>query len=64
MSKALNGNFTSKDQARNVRDDLIATGIPQENIYVEEDQNVIRVMIPTEERREIEEIFDRHGVTY
>ncbi len=64
MSKALNGNFTSKDQARNVRDDLIATGIPQENIYVEENQNVIRVMIPTEERREIEEIFDRHGVTY
>lgn len=64
MSKALNGNFTSKDQARNVRDDLIATGIPQENIYIEEDQNVIRVMIPTEERREIEEIFDRHKVTY
>lgn len=64
MSKALNGNFTSKDQARNVRDDLIATGIPQENIYIEEGQNVIRVMIPTEERREIEEIFDRHRVTY
>ncbi len=64
MSKALNGNFTSKDQARNVRDDLIATGIPQENIYIEEELNVIRVMIPTEERREIEEIFDRHRVTY
>lgn len=64
MSKALNGNFTSKDQARNVRDDLIGSGIPQENIYIEEEAQVIRVMIPTEERREIEEIFDRHGVTY
>jgi hypothetical protein len=39
-------------------------GIPQENIYIEDEQQVIRVMIPTEERREIEEIFDRHGVTY
>lgn len=64
MSKALNGNFTSKDQARNVRDDLIATGIPQESIYIEDELQVIRVMIPVEERREIEEIFDRHGVTY
>ncbi|MDF0750987.1 hypothetical protein NLU14_12205 [Marinobacter sp. 71-i] len=64
MSKALNGNFTSKDQARNVRDDLIATGIPQDNIYIEDELQVIRVMIPMEERREIEEIFDRHGVTY
>ncbi len=64
MSKALNGTFTSKEQAKNVRDDLIAMGIPQENIYVEDEQQVIRVMIPTEERREIEEVFDRHGVTY
>lgn len=64
MSKALNGNFTSKNQARNVRDDLIATGIPQDNIYIEDELQVIRVMIPMEERREIEEIFDRHGVTY
>lgn len=64
MSKALNGNFTSKVQAKNVRDDLIGSGIPQENIYIEDEQQVIRVMIPTEERREIEEIFDRHGVTY
>lgn len=64
MSKALNGNFTSKEQARNVRDDLIAMGLPQENIYIEEQENIIRVMIPTEERREIEEVFDRHGVTY
>jgi hypothetical protein len=64
MSKALNGNFTSKEQARNVRDDLISMGIPQENIYIEDQENIIRVMIPTEERREIEEVFDRHGVTY
>lgn len=64
MSNALNGKCTSKEQARNVRDDLVAMGIPQENIYVEKEEQVIRVMIPASERREIEEVFDRHGVTY
>ncbi len=64
MSKAVNGKFTSKDQAKNVRDDLIGSGIPQENIYIEDEAQVIRVLIPAEERREIEEIFDRHKVTY
>ncbi len=51
-------------QANNVHDELINKGIPQENIYIEDEQQVIRVMIPTEVREEIEEIFDRHGVTY
>ncbi|PXX90346.1 hypothetical protein DIT71_12690 [Marinobacter vulgaris] len=64
MSKALNGKFTSKDQAKNVWDDLVGSGIPQENIYIDHDEQVIRVMLPAEERREIEEIFDRHEVTY
>ncbi|MDL0430457.1 hypothetical protein QPM17_04935 [Marinobacter sp. TBZ242] len=64
MSKALNGSFTSKDQAKNVWDDLVGSGIPQDNIYIDNDEQVIKVMIPTEERKEIEEIFDRHGVTY
>lgn len=64
MSNVLNGNFTSNDQARNVEEDLIATGIPRDNIFVDEDQQIIRVKIPSEEQREIKEIFDRHEVTY
>ena len=64
MSKSVNGHFTSKEQARNVRDDLIAMGLPQENIYIDDQEQVVRVMIPTAERREIEEVFDRHRVTY
>jgi hypothetical protein len=64
MSNVLNGNFTSNDQARNLEEDLIATGIPQDNIFVDEDQQIIRVKIPAEEQREIKEIFDRHEVTY
>ncbi|WP_166264620.1 hypothetical protein [Marinobacter caseinilyticus] len=64
MSKALNGHFTSKDQAKNVWDDLIATGIPRDNIYIDEDEDVIKVIIPQEEQREVKEIFDRHKISY
>ncbi|WP_111497669.1 MULTISPECIES: hypothetical protein [Marinobacter] len=62
MSHAMNGHYGSKEQAKNVWDDLIASGIPRDNIYIDEDEHVIRVMIPDEERREIQEIFDRHRV--
>lgn len=64
MSKALNGKFTSKDQAKNVWDDLVGSEIPRDNIFIDEDEQVIRVMMPEEEHREIKEIFDRHGLTY
>ncbi|TBW53321.1 hypothetical protein EZI54_15165 [Marinobacter halodurans] len=63
MNSAMNGHFKSPDQAKNVWDDLIATGIPRDNIYIDEDQQVIKVMIPEEERREIQEIFDRHRLS-
>lgn len=63
MSAAMNGHFTSKEQAKNVWDDLIASGIPRDNIFIDEDHSVIKVMIPEEERREIQEIFDRHRVS-
>lgn len=64
MSKAVNGKFQSLDQARNTREDLIGSDIPQDLIYIDEEAQVIRVMIPPEEAREVHEIFDRHGVTY
>ncbi|MFW5824526.1 MAG: hypothetical protein ACOCVV_06145 [Marinobacter sp.] len=64
MSKAINGKFQNLDQARNTRDDLIGSDIPQDLIFIDEDAQVIRVMLPPEEAREVHEIFDRHGVTY
>ncbi|MCK7549571.1 hypothetical protein ACFQGA_14525 [Marinobacter koreensis] len=64
MSKAINGKFENMDQARNTRDDLIGSEIPQDRIYIDEEAQVIRVMLPQEEAREVYEIFDRHGVTH
>ncbi|MFL1404404.1 hypothetical protein ACJO2E_03535 [Marinobacter sp. M1N3S26] len=64
MSKAINGKFQDMDQARNTRDDLIGSEIPQDRIFIDKEAMEIRVMLPEEEAREVWEIFDRHGVTY
>lgn len=64
MGKAVNGKFENLDQARNTRDDLIGSEIPQDLIYIDKDEQTIRVMLPAEEAREVYGIFDRHGVTY
>ena len=64
MGKAINGKFQNMDQARNTRDDLMGSEIPQDRIFIDEDEQTIRVMLPAEEAREVYEIFDRHGVTY
>eukprot|EP00614_Pseudopedinella_elastica_P039234 CAMPEP_0181270734 /NCGR_PEP_ID=MMETSP1097-20121128/6975_1 /TAXON_ID=35684 /ORGANISM="Pseudopedinella elastica, Strain CCMP716" /LENGTH=54 /DNA_ID=CAMNT_0023371015 /DNA_START=26 /DNA_END=190 /DNA_ORIENTATION=+ len=52
------------DQARNTRDDLIGSEIPQDVIFIDKEEQTIRVMLPQEEAGEVYEIFDRHGVTY
>ena len=64
MGKAINGKFENMDQPHNTRDDLIGSEIPQDLIYIDKDEQTIRVMLPAEEAREVYEIFDRHGVTY
>ncbi len=64
MNKTLNGHYETADQARNTQEDLVATGIPQDKIYVDKDNQTIKVMIPAEEEREIREIFDRHDIQY
>ena len=37
MTKTVTGTYESADQIKNAREDLIATGIPQEQIFVDEE---------------------------
>ncbi|MDY6816479.1 MAG: hypothetical protein SV598_11520 [Pseudomonadota bacterium] len=60
MNKTLNGSYDEHDQAKNTWDDLIATGIPRDNIYIDEDAKVVKVIVPEETEREVREIFERH----
>ncbi|NWO08175.1 MAG: hypothetical protein HLX50_21440 [Alteromonadaceae bacterium] len=64
MANAINGKFKNMDQARNTRSDLIGSEIPQDLIYIDEQEQTIRVMLPPGEAREVYEIFERHGITH
>lgn len=59
-TKTLNGAYKDKDQAKNAWDELINSGIPRENVYIDEDAKVVKVTVPEETEREILEIFERH----
>ncbi|WP_417567887.1 hypothetical protein [Marinobacter sp.] len=60
MNKTINGAYENYDQARNTWDDLIASGIPRDNIFIDEEAKVVKVSVPSETEREILEIFGRH----
>jgi hypothetical protein len=63
MSTTVRATFKSHDQVKNVKDDLVSTGIPSEKIFVDEAANKIRVIMPKETQAAIVEIFERHGLT-
>ncbi|GGK54698.1 hypothetical protein [Amphritea balenae] len=63
MTKTVTGTYESANQIKNVRNDLIAIGIPQEQIYVDEENQQIKVMIADETKPEIEDIFKQHDAS-
>lgn len=60
MNKTINGSYDNHDQAKNTWDDLIATGIPRDNVFIDEENKLVKVSVPEEVEREVREIFDRH----
>ena len=63
MTKTVTGTYESANQIKNAREDLIATGIPQEQIFVDEENRQIKVMIADETEPEIEDILKRHDAS-
>ena len=63
MTAVVTCTYDSADKVHNAREDLVATGIPQEEIYVDEESNQIKIMIPDVTKPEIIEILNRHEPT-
>ncbi|WP_432472472.1 hypothetical protein [Amphritea sp. HPY] len=63
MTKTVTGTYESANQIRNARNDLIAIGIPQEQIYIDEENQQIKVMIADETEPEIEDILKQHDAS-
>ena len=63
MTKTVTGTYQSANQIKNVRDDLIAIGIPQEQIFVDDENQQIKVMIADETEPEIQDILKQHDAS-
>jgi hypothetical protein len=63
MNNTSTWRFETLDQARNAKDDLRGTGIPMENVFVDEAGKVIKVIVAKAAQPEIAEILGRHGLT-
>jgi len=62
MTHTVTATYSSKDQARNVRDELRASGIPAENIFIDEPANKIRVIVPKDTQPGIAKVLEKHGL--
>lgn len=63
MSEIITAHYDSTGQVENAVDDLIATGIPDEQIRWDRDSKEVSVTMPETARPEIQEILKRHQPT-
>ncbi len=62
MIKTITGIYDSPGKVINAMDELLATGIDREKVYVDkENETQIKVMVPNTIDREITEILERHN---
>ena len=61
MTKTVTAVFASADAVRNALDDLVATGIDREKVFADQDNKLVKVMIPDAVESEVKEILNRHG---
>ena len=60
MARVITAVYDSKDKIRNTMDDLVSTGIPREEIQVDEEKSQIKVIAANVSVPEIHEILQRH----
>jgi len=60
MTEAVVATYKDVKTIMNVEDDLLATGIPNDQIKVDKEHHKIRVFVPEATRSEVMEILNRH----
>lgn len=60
MSETITKTYASVEALHNVKEDLVATGIEQEHIFVDEENKQVKVITPKVTEAEILEILGRH----
>ncbi|MCP4595336.1 hypothetical protein [Neptuniibacter sp.] len=62
MTITVTGSYASSDQIKMVFDDLIAKGIPREQVFIDTYENAVKVMTADNMEWDIERILRTHGV--
>jgi hypothetical protein len=62
MTITVTGSYASSDQTQMVFDDLIAKGIPREQVFIDTYKNAIKVMTADNMEWDIERILRTHNV--
>ena len=62
MTMTVTGTYESSAQIKNTWEDLVATGIPQDQIFVDKENHNIKVIIADVTEPEIEVILKRHNI--
>lgn len=60
MTETITASYDSYGKAQNAADDLIATGIDSEKVFLDEKALLVKVMVPNTIKREVIEILQRH----
>lgn len=60
MTSTVTANYQSEDQLRNVKDDLLSSGITDEHVKVDEATKRVSVLMPKVTEPTVVELFERH----
>ena len=60
MNETITKTYDSKTALENVWEDLVATGMEQEQIFLDKEKLQVKVITPKETEAEIREILGRH----
>ena len=60
MTETITADYDSFGKAQNAADDLIATGIDSEKVFLDDKELLVKVMVPNTIKGEVMEILQRH----
>ena len=60
MTIVVTATYDSAVAIENVVEDLVATGIDRDKIYDDEENHLVKVMVPASSEAEVREILGRH----
>ena len=63
MTEVITATFDTYGKAQNTTDDLLATGIDSEKVFLDDKTLQVKVMVPNSIEDEITEILQRHQPT-